>query len=394
MNNKDTFISRVLTFIKPGKYNGNNLRYYEHLLDGDSLFYIEDYFHDLLYMERKRAERSLKPFLLMLLDVGNLFRDKGENKYIKKIANMLSSCKRETDVAGWYKYDSIIGVIFTEIGEIKEEFIRRKICDNLGNVLNTGQIKKIKITFHVFPEKGGKSKPVERKPDLILSPEKTKLRYCKKTSVYIKRFFDVVASVTGIILLSPFFLMIPLLIKFSSEGPVLFRQKRVGQYAKDFTFLKFRTMRVNNDDSIHKKYVADLIRNNNGGRGAQENGDKKKTYKIKNDPRVTPVGNFLRKSSMDEIPQLFNVLKGDMSLVGPRPPIPYEIENYNVWHKRRIRRVKPGITGIWQTNGRSSTTFDEMVRMDIKYMREWTLLLDIKILLKTPFVVLKGKGAY
>ncbi len=397
MKNKDKFTFRFLPFIKPGKNPGSDLNCYEHLLDCDCDFYIEDYFHHLFYMERKRSERSLKPFLLMLVDISSLLSDKAGDNFIKKIANVLSSCKRETDTAGWYQYDSIMGAVFTELGEIDKDLIliRRKIHNCLINILNSEQIKKIKITFHIFPEKNGKSKTVEHKHklDLRLYPQKTKLRYCKKRSIYIKRAFDIVFGIIGIILFSPFFLTIPVLIKFFSKGPVLFRQKRLGQYGREFTFLKFRTMYVNNDDSIHKKYVADLICNNNGGKGAKENKDKK-TYKMKNDPRITPVGGFLRKSSLDELPQLFNVLKGDMSLVGPRPPIPYETDNYNVWHKRRIRRVKPGISGIWQINGRSSTTFDEMVRMDIKYMREWTLLLDIKILLKTPFVVLKGKGAY
>ncbi len=394
MNTKDKFVSGILPFTKLKKNSGNDINPHEQLLDCDCDFYVEDYFHHLFYMERKRSERSLKPFLLMLVNIISLFSDKEEKECINRIANVLSSCKRETDVTGWYQYDYIMGAIFTELGEINEDLIRQKIHNCLINIIDPEQIEKIKITSHVFPEKGGKSETVERKLDLRLYPQKTKLRYCKKTSIYIKRFFDIVFSVTGIILSIPFFLTIPALIKFSSKGPVFFKQKRVGQYGEEFTFLKFRTMHINNDDSIHRKYVADLISNNNAGKEAKQNRDGKATYKIKDDPRLTPVGYFLRKSSIDELPQLFNVLKGDMSMVGPRPPIPYEIDNYNVWHKRRIRRVKPGITGIWQINGRSSTTFDEMVRMDIKYMREWTFLLDIKILLKTPFVVFNGKGAY
>jgi lipopolysaccharide/colanic/teichoic acid biosynthesis glycosyltransferase len=118
------------------------------------------------------------------------------------------------------------------------------------------------------------------------------------------------------------------------------------------------------------------------------------SYKIKNDSRVTPVGRILRKTSLDEFPQFINVLKGDMSLVGPRPPINYECEDYDLWHRRRILDVKPGITGLWQVTGRSITTFDEMVRMDIKYIREWSLWLDIRIILKTPLAMLMGNGAY
>jgi lipopolysaccharide/colanic/teichoic acid biosynthesis glycosyltransferase len=142
---------------------------------------------------------------------------------------------------------------------------------------------------------------------------------------------------------------------------------------------------VNSDPAIHKEYIRNLIGNKVGDSGA---------YKIKNDPRVTPIGRFLRKSSLDELPQFINVLKGEMSLVGPRPPIPYEFESYALWHRRRILEAKPGITGLWQVDGRSRTTFDEMVRMDLRYIRNQSFWLDVKILLKTPFAVLSGDGAY
>jgi lipopolysaccharide/colanic/teichoic acid biosynthesis glycosyltransferase len=144
-------------------------------------------------------------------------------------------------------------------------------------------------------------------------------------------------------------------------------------------------MYADNDPEIHKKYVHSLIE-----KKVSESG----TFKIKNDPRVTPLGRFLRKSSLDELPQLINVLKGEMSLVGPRPPIPYEFEKYSVWHRRRILEVKPGITGEWQVNGRSRTTFDEMVRMDLRYIQNQSIWLDLKILLKTPLAVMMANGAY
>jgi lipopolysaccharide/colanic/teichoic acid biosynthesis glycosyltransferase len=146
-------------------------------------------------------------------------------------------------------------------------------------------------------------------------------------------------------------------------------------------------MFVNNDSAIHQDYVRKLI--------AKETTDAAAgTYKIKNDPRVTAIGRILRKTSLDELPQFINVLRGDMSLVGPRPPIPYEFEHYSLWHRRRILEARPGITGIWQIDGRSRTTFDEMVRMDLRYIRNQSLWLDLKILFKTPFAVLRGDGAY
>jgi lipopolysaccharide/colanic/teichoic acid biosynthesis glycosyltransferase len=151
-------------------------------------------------------------------------------------------------------------------------------------------------------------------------------------------------------------------------------------------------MSADNDPRIHQEYIKRFIQEKKSYEaGGPQTGA---VYKIKNDPRVTSVGRFLRKTSLDELPQFFNVLRGEMSLVGPRPPIPYELGNYELWHRRRVMEVKPGITGLWQVNGRSSTTFDEMVRLDLKYAKEWSLWLDIKIILKTPWVVLTGKGGY
>jgi lipopolysaccharide/colanic/teichoic acid biosynthesis glycosyltransferase len=145
-------------------------------------------------------------------------------------------------------------------------------------------------------------------------------------------------------------------------------------------------MYVNNDATIHKDFITDFIKGN-----IKESANGKRTcFKIKNDPRVTPLGRILRKTSLDEIPQFFNVLMGDMSLVGPRPSIPYEIEQYDLWHRRRVLEVKPGITGLWQVEGRSSLTFDNMVRLDLQYIKKWSFFLDIKLLIKTPFMLVKG----
>jgi lipopolysaccharide/colanic/teichoic acid biosynthesis glycosyltransferase len=149
-------------------------------------------------------------------------------------------------------------------------------------------------------------------------------------------------------------------------------------------------MRADADQNLHREYVKKLITSDDKG----ESGDSERPwFKMEADPRITPVGQFLRKTSIDELPQLFNVLRGDMSLVGPRPPIPYEVESYSAWHLRRILEVKPGITGLWQTEGRGVITFEDMVRLDIRYARHWTVLMDIRILLKTVKVVLQRRGA-
>jgi lipopolysaccharide/colanic/teichoic acid biosynthesis glycosyltransferase len=201
-----------------------------------------------------------------------------------------------------------------------------------------------------------------------------------------KRTFDVTAAAIGMLLLAPLFLGLYLATRLSSRGPAIYTQRRVGAGGRRFAFYKFRTMVHRNDDSIHRAYSERLI---NGW--AQRDGGR--AFKLTTDPRVTPFGRFLRKSSLDELPQLFNVLRGDMSLVGPRPPIEYEVDYYQDWHKQRLQ-AKPGITGLWQVSGRSQVPFDEMVMLDIHYMEHWSFLLDLKILLRTFPVVVFGVGGY
>jgi len=190
-------------------------------------------------------------------------------------------------------------------------------------------------------------------------------------------------------LLSPLFAAISPLIKLTSPGPALFKQTRVGLRGKPFTMLKFRSMRVNTDPAMHHEYVTKFIRS-----GAQLHpAGRKVLFKLRDDPRVTPLGRILRKTSLDEIPQFWNVLVGDMSLVGPRPPLPYEVAQYRRWHWGRVCDAKPGITGLWQVVGRSRVTFDEMVRLDLRYAKTCSLATDLQILLATPRAVLLGKGA-
>jgi lipopolysaccharide/colanic/teichoic acid biosynthesis glycosyltransferase len=204
----------------------------------------------------------------------------------------------------------------------------------------------------------------------------------------MKRALDVIGSLTLLALLSPLLAVIASLVKLTSRGPVYFKQVRVGQDAKTFTILKFRTMRVNVDHALHQDFVTSFIKSGSAAASAPTS-----LFKIANDPRITPVGRLLRKTSLDELPQFWNVLRGEMSLVGPRPPIPYEVEQYASWHRRRVLEAKPGITGLWQVKGRSRTTFDEMVRLDLQYARTSSLWTDLKILIATPMAVIAGKGA-
>lgn len=202
-----------------------------------------------------------------------------------------------------------------------------------------------------------------------------------------KRMFDIIVAAAAILMVSPLMALIALLIKLTSKGPILFSQIRIGESGQPFRFYKFRSMHVNNDDSIHREYTQKLITE---GAAAHEDGDGA-VYKIKDDPRLIPIGAFIRKYSIDELPQLFNVVKGDMSLIGPRPPIPYEVEVYREWHKRRFEGP-PGITGLWQVSGRNRLSFEEMVKLDIEYLENWSLSRDLKILWRTMGVVLFDKA--
>ncbi len=191
----------------------------------------------------------------------------------------------------------------------------------------------------------------------------------------IKRLCDVVVSSCLIILSSPLMLFSAILIKLTSKGPILFRQERVG-LNRNFIFYKFRSMR-DHAELEHKKYI-------------KKYGN---MFKLENDPRVTPIGRIMRKTSIDELPQFFNVLKGDMSLIGPRPPMPEEVEKYNNFQRKRLG-VKPGMSGLWQVSGRSKVSFEEWVRLDAYYIENWSLWLDFQIFLKTLWVIIKGRGAY
>ncbi|HSS22736.1 MAG TPA: sugar transferase [Pyrinomonadaceae bacterium] len=203
-----------------------------------------------------------------------------------------------------------------------------------------------------------------------------------------KRISDVAIAALTLVLLSPFWFLIALLIKFDSKGQVLYAQERVGMDGRIFLVYKFRTMRADTDSEIHREYQRKFI----AGHAEANVGDANRpAYKLRNDPRITRVGGVLRRFSLDEVPQLFNVLRGDMSIVGPRPPIPYEVEAYELRHRRRLD-MKPGLTGLWQVSGRNRLPFEEMVKLDLFYIENWSLLLDLKIILRTMLVMLRGDG--
>jgi lipopolysaccharide/colanic/teichoic acid biosynthesis glycosyltransferase len=309
------------------------------------------------------------------------------------MVSALHGATRETDVTGWYSTNSVIGVMFTEI-VLDNNAVLSTILYRIGALLrgslDTEQFSRIKFSFHVFPENWDPQDP-DRPSNPTLYPDLEKRQNSNLLGRVTKRLIDVLGSLALLVLLSPIFLVIAAVIKLTSRGPVLFRQQRIGEHGTPFTFLKFRSMYVNNDASKHKEYVRQLI----AGQAAKQpaNGTGEGVFKLTNDPRITAVGNLLRRTSLDELPQFFNVLRGDMSLVGPRPPVPYEVEAYAVWHRRRLLEAKPGITGLWQVQGRSRVGFDDMVRLDLRYARSCSPWLDLKILVQTPKAVIAGNGA-
>jgi lipopolysaccharide/colanic/teichoic acid biosynthesis glycosyltransferase len=330
----------------------------------------------------------------MLLDMGSCLPSGNNGKVLGKVLSALSLATRETDVTGWYENNSIVGVMFTEIniddrGSILSTMMAR-VSETLRSNLSLEQFGQISISFHLFPEDWDHEVP-KRPSNTALYPDLSRRDESRKVFRVVKRFMDIVGSLMMLICLSPLFLVIAIAIKMGSKGPVLFRQRRIGQHGSTFVFLKFRSMYAGNDSKVHREYVTKMI----AGQAERKpsDGDGNGFYKLTDDPRITKVGAFLRRTSLDELPQFFNVLKGEMSLVGPRPAIAYEVEAYDIWHRRRVLEAKPGITGLWQVYGRSRVNFDDMVRLDLKYARTWSPWMDVKILLRTPGAMF-GEGAY
>ncbi len=364
----------------------------QNLLDSQEVL-SEEAFRRMISQERKRSERSQRPFVLLLIDTGRTQPGDKQGRVLLDMLSALRGATRETDVTGWYTTNSVMGVVFTEI-VLENNAVLSTILSRIGAVLrgrlDTDQFSQIKFSFHVFPDDWDWQNP-ERPSNPTLYPDFEKRQQSNRLGRAMKRGMDVSGSLLLLAVLSPVFFAIAVAIKLTSRGPILFRQQRIGEHGIPFTFLKFRSMCADNDFSQHKEYVRKLI----AGQAVKQptNGTGGGVFKLTNDTRITPVGSFLRRTSLDELPQFFNVLRGDMSLVGPRPPLPYEVEAYATWHRRRLLEAKPGITGLWQVQGRSRIGFDDMVRLDLRYARNCSPWLDLKILVQTPGAVIAGNGA-
>lgn len=351
----------------------------------------EESFRRVIAVERKRTERSKAPFVLMLVEIANQNSTKSAPA-LETVMTALLASSRDTDVVGWYKGTSTIGAVFTGLVSGEKSAILMTILtratSTLREELSFEQFNLISISLHYYPDDWDENGP-GRPSNPALYPDLSKQASTKQPKLVLKRAIDILGSLFLIAAFFPFCVLIAIAIKLTSKGPILFRQMRVGQHGRQFEFLKFRSMYAKNDSRIHQEYVTKLIK-----KGAPAEETQGNVYKLTGDKRITPLGRFLRKTSLDELPQFINVLLGDMSLVGPRPPIPYELAAYQTWHRRRLLEVKPGITGLWQVTGRSTVDFDAMVRLDLKYATSWTPLLDLKILLRTPLAVIRGSGAY
>lgn len=351
----------------------------------------EQDFRRVLALERKRTERSSSPFILALVEANDEHPEFNSGAAFNHALSLLTPVIRETDAVGWLETHRCLGIIFTGLlpGNWESTLIAIKVRANalLRRDDTSECMQPFRLSFHVFPDDWNHD-PASNSEGGPLYSDLSSASKRRKGMLRIKRMMDITGASILLLALSPLFLLIAAAIRLTSPGPVFFRQERVGQYGKRFTFLKFRSMYVGNDHSSHQGYVEQLISGIAKPMLVTRNGES--VYKLADDNRITKLGRFLRRSSLDELPQFLNVLRGDMSLVGPRPPIPYETAAYRTWHRRRLLQVKPGITGLWQVTSRSRVGFDEMVRLDLQYASTWSPWLDLKILLRTPAAVLKG----
>jgi lipopolysaccharide/colanic/teichoic acid biosynthesis glycosyltransferase len=351
----------------------------------------ERLFKSVIHREHRRAERANESLVVALINAdGDL-----SSSIWDDVIEGLGAAKRDTDYLGWYRTNETLGLILTDVTIPPQELAQTldaRLQRAMARRVRLDVFARLTVTFHVDPDSAplgtsaAQAYPVSPLPAPTRTPAKSAVVYSA-----IKRAIDIVGSATLLLCMAPFLLLVGALVKLMSPGPVFFRQVRVGQMKKPFTMFKFRTMHVNADSAVHQQFYSEFIKSSKSKKSAA--GDEAAPFKIANDSRVTSIGAILRKTSVDELPQLWNVLTGDMSLVGPRPPLPYELEQYERWHCRRVMDAKPGLTGLWQVEGRSRTSFDEMVRLDLRYARTCSLVTDLKILLATPGAVFAGKGA-
>ncbi|MFH0810088.1 MAG: sugar transferase [Pseudomonadota bacterium] len=346
--------------------------------------------------ERSRAERSSLPLSVILCDLGRVEESfgaaRGFEHFLGGLCRWLQGSLRRVDVRGWYDASQVAILlpatphegaecVLERLAGWLEAELRQKKCPEVADPRRLLQL----ATYPDCVRRRAARRVEAGLPSFAGGPS------LGGVNRIIKRGLDIGIGSIMLLLSLPAVVLIGMAIRLTSPGPAIYRQVRLGEGGGPFNYYKFRSMHMANDDTGHREYTRRLISGevetiNNGEVGNL-------CLKLRRDPRVTALGRFLRRSSLDELPQLINVLKGDMSLVGPRPPIPYETEHYRDWHLRRILAAKPGMTGLWQVRSRSSSSFDEMVRLDLCYADSWSIWADLKILFQTIPAVLSAKGA-
>jgi len=352
-----------------------------------------DSFRIILERERARAERTGHVFSLVIFSSNN---GKGNDAIIlEQLGSVLLQKVRMSDEVGWYDEGNSIGTLLPgttangaaqfidilrkKIGKVESDLVSTvytypNSLDTSDGCKEAAEERDPRSKSMLSLLSTANSSPMSPSPGTTARP--LEVLYAHRFPLW-KRAIDFFGALLFLILLSPLFLLVALFIKIVSPGPVLYRQQRIGYKRRTFTFWKFRTMHVNNDTESHRQYLSHLI----------ENEAPMTKMDDSNDNRIIPFGKFLRYSCIDELPQLINVLKGDMSLVGPRPCLPYEAEKYLRWHARRFDTM-PGMTGLWQVSGKNRMTFKEMIRLDIRYSQTMSPFLDTKILLLTVPAIL------
>ncbi len=372
-----------------------------------NLFRTRAYFQHRLDVEKQRAERNGEKFTVVTLGFKKLKTDLLPSlsrhdaiEFINELSITAFRLIRQIDVAAWYDNDSVAIILCDTsfigarkfLKRLNNEFLKiaaQKTYEDLF-LLN-----KIDINMYTYPDNQQANnrslyKPFPLSEFDIIEPINLNGQLSKefKKSSYqrLKRSIDIVLCYIGLLIFAPLMAVVAIVIKLTSPGPIIYRQKRVGYNGKIFELYKFRSMYLNADENVHRRHIADVMCNFN-----QSLADNAPSIKIMHDKRVTAIGRFLRNTCLDELPQLVNVLKGDMSLVGPRPHPEYEVFNYDNWYKRRLT-VKPGLTGLWQIQGKKRMFYPDAIRLDLSYIDRWSLGLDLKILFYTLPTALAGFG--
>lgn len=334
-----------------------------------------------LRLEKRRADRSKAPLSIILFRLDRS-ESEGNGGSEEELLMSISRKVRETDIKGWLTPETF-GLLLPDTDSEGARSCAGKIVNGHPDCSATLGTYPDLIFQNLLTQ-------TDAAPDLFPIDLRESEAGDRRTPS-AKRLIDIIGALAGLVVSSPLLFLTAVAVKASSPGPILFTQVRLGLKGRRFPFYKFRSMYWNSDDRIHREYVSDLIQ---GNLDKVNQGDEAMPmFKLKADSRITRVGRLIRKLSIDELPQFVNVLKGEMSLVGPRPPLPYEVEKYESWHLRRILEVKPGLTGIWQVEGRSKTSFNDMVRMDLRYVRDQSTWLDFKLLIKTFKAVIRPNGA-